>query len=49
LIACTHGHTIQFFCSAVVYVLANLSLGLDPSIMAILLRKTKRFVEAKTT
>lgn len=49
LIACTHGQTIQFFCSAVVYVLANLSFGLVPSMMAMLLRKTKRFVDAKTT
>lgn len=48
LIACTHGQTIQFFCSAVGYVLSSLSLGLVPSIIAILLRKTKRFVDAKT-
>lgn len=47
LIACTNGQTIQFFCSAFAYVLSSLSFGLVPSIIAMLLRKTKRLVLAK--
>lgn len=46
--ACTNGHTIQFLLNAFQYVLSSLSLGLEPSMIAMDDRKTKRFVDAKT-
>lgn len=48
LMACTAGQSIQFFCSAGQYALSSLSLGLVPSMIAMLLRKQNRLVEAKT-
>lgn len=46
--ACTAGQTIQFFANAVEYVLSNFSLGLEPSMMAMLLKNTNKFVDANT-
>jgi len=44
---CTSGQTIQFFFNASPYVLCSFAFGLEPSRYAILLRKTRRLVEAK--
>lgn len=46
--ACTAGQTIQFFVNAFVYVLSIFSLGLDPSMMAMLFKNTNRLVGANT-
>lgn len=45
---CTPGQTIQFFAKAVPYALFNLSVGLEPSMIAILLKKTNMCVVANT-